>query len=71
MSNYTDEELRVAVRRRIDADKEVEDAIIEAIKRRRRGWLVNLVIDVAQFIFGRVVADIIERVVDWFFDHYS
>lgn len=70
MATYTDEELREAVRRRIVTDKEVEDAIIEAIKRRRRGWLVNLVIDVARMVFGRVISDIIERVVDWFFDHF-
>ena len=65
MSSYSEADLRDAVFNRIAMDKDIAAAIDQAIKRKQRGWLANLVIDIARFVFGTVAGDIVERVVDW------
>jgi hypothetical protein len=65
--SYDYDELRDAVDERERYDAAVREYIMEAIQRQRRGWIADLVIDVATAVFGHIVGRVVERVVDFFF----
>lgn len=62
--SYSDAQLQSAVERVIANDADIQEMILEAKRRKNRGFIANIVIDVARSVFGAVIGDIVRRVID-------
>lgn len=65
-SSYSESELRAAVQQIISSNEQLGRDLSDAIRGKQRGWLGTLVSSVAHTIFGRVIGNIVDRVIDWF-----
>jgi len=70
MATYNEDELFDAILERVKQDEEFAETLQLIRRRKKRGWLLNLVADTARFLFGPVISGVVERVVDWFIDRF-
>lgn len=68
MAQYDDDDLLQYAKEEFKRDAEFREAMKEAIKRKRRGFIGNLISDLAKLIFGNVVSRIVDAVIDRFID---
>ena len=66
MAQYDDDDLLRYAKEEFKRDAEFREAIKEAIKRKRRGFIGNLISDLARVLFGSVVQRIVDSVIDRF-----
>ena len=68
MAHYNDDDLLQYAKEEFKRDSEFREAMKEAIKRKRRGFIGNLISDLARMLFGSVVQRIVNAVIDKFID---
>jgi len=66
----SDEQLQIEFAKMLNKDKELRAALTESIRRKKRGFIGNLISDLSKFLFGSVVQSLVDRTIDkiisWF-----
>jgi hypothetical protein len=63
-TEYTNEALLEAVRKQIETDEGFKNNLEKAVKTKDTHWLVSLVTQVAEALFGEVLPNLIQGVLD-------
>lgn len=64
--DYTDQDLINEVQREINTNSRFRRDIEEAVRRKNRSWLHNLIVDIAKGIWNFIKDSVIVKVVGWF-----
>jgi len=66
----SDEQLQAEFMKVLNKDANLRAALTESLRRKKRGFIGNIISDLSKFLFGNVVQNLVDRAIDkiisWF-----
>lgn len=66
MAHYSDDDLIEAIRDEMNRNRQFRDRLHEAVEKKQRHWLAELIVDSARFLFGSAIAGVVDSVIGFF-----